>query len=254
MKSYVEYLAMFLASLKKVREIAATPEAVDGLEREEDQKAFVDAFKDMTKLLVRLKTFTEFEFDPEALEIDSQTYEDYKSKYLKIAEQVKKDVEKSSILEDIDFELELMHTDRINVSYIMNLMRDLDFGNKEDLEKQLRYIEEEVERADNPELRLKVDLIKGFLKRVVPDLTNADSVDDAYNRYEEEMREEEIYSFSEKIGIAKENLKQHLEEYEYSNIIQQSVISDSLKVGLIKKRKLAQQISEFIMEHTEKYT
>ncbi|WP_203248257.1 type I restriction endonuclease subunit R [Sporosarcina beigongshangi] len=254
MKSYVEYLAMFLASLKKVREIAATPEAVDELEREEDQKAFVNAFKDMTKLLVRLKTFTEFEFDPEILEIESQTYEDYKSKYFKIAEQVKKDVEKVSILQDIDFELELMHTDRINVSYIMNLMRDLDFDNKEDLENKLRFIEEEVGRADNPELRLKVDLIKGFLKRVVPDLTNEDSVDDAYNSYEEEMREKEIHSFSEKMGMPEEDLKQYLEEYEYSNIIQQSVISDSLKVGLIKKRKLARQITEFIMEHTERYT
>lgn len=254
MKSYAEYLTMFLESLKKVRVIADTPEAVDELQREEEQKAFVDAFKEMTKLLVRLKTFTEFEFDPNTLQIESQTYEDYKSKYLKIAEQVKSDVEKVSILQDIDFELELMHTDRINVSYIMNLVRDLDFDNKEDLEKKVRVIEEEVERGDNPELRLKVDLIKGFLKHVVPDLTNEDSVDDAYNRYEDEMREKEIYSFSEKMGMPEEDLKHYLEEYEYSNIIQQSTISDSLKVGLIKKRKLAKQITEFIMEHTEKYT
>lgn len=253
MKSYVEYLAMFLESVKKVREIAATPEAVDQLEREEDQKAFVDVFKEMTKLLVRLKTFTEFEFDPETLTIESQTYEDYKSKYLKIADRVKNDVEKVSILQDIDFELELMHTDRINVSYIMNLIRDLDFNDKEDLEKNIRFIEEEVDRADNPELRLKVDLIKGFLKRVVPDLTNADSVDDAYNHYEEEVREEEIQAFSKEIGIPEENLKHHLEEYEYSNIIQQSVISDSLKVGLLKKRKLAQRIVQFIIEHTKRF-
>lgn len=253
MKSYVEYLAMFLESVKKVREIASTPEAVDQLEREEDQKAFVDVFKEMTKLLVRLKTFTEFEFDPETLTIESQTYEDYKSKYLKIADRVKNEVEKVSILQDIDFELELMHTDRINVSYIMNLIRDLDFNDKEELEKKIRFIEEEVDRADNPELRLKVDLIKGFLKRVVPDLTNADSVDDAYNHYEEEVREEEIQAFSEEIGFPEENLKHHLEEYEYSNIIQQSLISDSLKVGLLKKRKLAQRIVQFIIEHTKRF-
>lgn len=254
MKSYAEYLAMFIASLEKVREIAATPEAVDELEREEDQKAFVDAFKDMTKFLVRLKTFTEFEFDPDTLNIESQTYEDYKSKYLKIAENVKSDVQKVSILQDIDFELELMHTDRINVSYIMNLIRELDFDDKEDLEKKLRLIEEELERADNPELRLKVDLIKGFLKRVVPDLTNKDSVDDAYNHYEEEVREEEITNFAKEIGIPEPVLKKHLEEYEYSNIVQQSEISDSLKVGLIKKRKLAQRIVQFIIEHTRRFT
>ena len=254
MKSYAEYLAMFIASLEKVREIAATPEAVDELEREEDQKAFVDAFKDMTKFLVRLKTFTEFEFDPETLNIESQTYEDYKSKYLKIAENVKSNVQKVSILQDIDFELELMHTDRINVSYIMNLIRELDFDDKEDLEKKLRLIEEELERADNPELRLKVDLIKGFLKRVVPDLTNKDSVDDAYNHYEEEVREEEITNFAKEIGIPEPDLKKHLEEYEYSNIVHQSEISDSLKVGLIKKRKLAQRIVQFIIEHTRRFT
>ncbi|QUW20925.1 type I restriction endonuclease subunit R [Sporosarcina sp. Marseille-Q4063] len=254
MKSYVEYLAMFLDSLKKVREIAATPEAVDELEREEDQKAFVDAFKNMTKLLVRLKTFTEFEFDPDTLQIESQTYEDYKSKYLKIAENVKNDIEKVSILQDIDFELELMHTDRINVSYIMNLIRDLDFDNKEELEKKIRVIEEEVDRADNPELRLKVDLIKGFLKRVVPELSNSDSVDDAYNHYEEKIREEEIAGFAKEIGIPEKDLKKHLEEYEYSNIVQQTKISDSLKVGLLKKRKLAKQIVHFIIEHTKRFT
>jgi len=254
MKSYVDYLTMFIASLKKVREIAATPEAVDELEREEDQKAFVDAFKDMTKLLVRLKTFTEFEFNPEILQIESQTYEDYKSKYLKIAENVKADVEKVSILQDIDFELELMHTDRINVSYIMNLIRDLDFDDKEELKKKIRTIEEELERADNPELRLKVDLIKGFLQHVVPDLTNSDSVDDAYNHYEEDVREEEITDFAKDIGIPETDLKKHLEEYEYSNIIQQTVISDSLKVGLIKKRKMANRIAQFIIEHTKRFT
>lgn len=254
MKSYIEYLDMFLKSLKKVRDIAGTPELVDELEREEDQKEFVDAFKEMTKLLVRLKTFTEFEFDENILQIDSQTYEDYKSKYLKIAEQVKNEVDKVSILQDIDFELELMHTDRINVSYIMNLIRDIDFNDKDDLKKKLRFIEEEVERADNPELRLKVDLIKGFLKRVVPDLTNDDSVDDAYNQYEEETREEEIQKFAEDIGIPETDLKRHLEEFEYSNIIQQSAISDLLKVGLLKKRKLVKQIVTFIVEHTKRFT
>ncbi|MBO1911249.1 hypothetical protein J4G37_41465, partial [Microvirga sp. 3-52] len=201
MKSYNEYLGMFLTALRQVKEMAASPVEVDALVREEDQKQFVDAFKQLTRMLVRLQTFTEFEFDPEILEIDSQTYEDYKSKYLKIADNVKRAVEKISILQDVDFELELMHTDRINVSYIMNLIRDIDLDNEEELKEKIRFIEEEIERADSPELRLKVDLIKGFLQKVVPGLTNEDSIDDAYNKYEEQAREEEINQFATGMGL-----------------------------------------------------
>ncbi|WP_210471670.1 type I restriction endonuclease subunit R [Sporosarcina sp. 6E9] len=254
MKSYNEYLGMFLTALRQVKEMAASPVEVDALVREEDQKQFVDAFKQLTRMLVRLQTFTEFEFDPEILEIDSQTYEDYKSKYLKIADNVKRAVEKISILQDVDFELELMHTDRINVSYIMNLIRDIDLDNEEELKEKIRFIEEEIERADSPELRLKVDLIKGFLQKVVPGLTNEDSIDDAYNKYEEQAREEEINQFATGMGLPSSDLKEYIEEYEYSNIIDQTKISDSLQVSLLVKSQMAHNIISFIQENTERYS
>lgn len=254
MKSYAEYLELFVQALRIVKSIADNPTAVDLLEREEDQKKFVDAFKQLTRMLVRLQTFTEFEFDPDILGIDHQTYEDYKSKYLKIADQTRRSVEKVSILQDVDFELELMHTDRINVSYIMNLIRDIDLDNKKEIEEKIRFIEEELERSDSPELRLKVDLIKGFLQKVVPHLTNEDSIDDAYIRYEEEVREEEIDHFASNVGVPRSDLKHYIEEYEYSNIIDQTKISDSLQVGLLIKNQMAQQIVSFIHENTERYS
>lgn len=254
MKSYGEYLEMFLQALKILKDIAVSPEEVDRLEREEDQKRYVDAFKQLTRMLVRLETFTEFEFDADVLGIDRQTYEDYKSKYLKIADFTRRSVEKVSILQDVDFELELMHTDRINVSYIMNLIRDIDLNNKKEIEEKVRFIKEELERSDSPELRLKVDLIKGFLEKVVPHLTNEDSIDDAYTRYEEEIREEEIGQFASDVGILSDELKHYIEEYEYSNIIDQTKISDSLQVGLLLKNQMAQQIVSFIQENTERYS
>lgn len=253
MKSFEEYLQMFLKARSKLNEIAQTPELVDALEREEDQKRFVIAFKNMTKVLLRLQTFSDFEFDEEKLKIDAQTYEDYKSKYFKIVERTKREVEKISILNDIDFEIELMHTDRINVSYIMSLIRKLDLDDKKNRDKDIRFITEEVERSGDPELRLKIDLIKGFLEKVVPNLTKSDSVDNAYNKYLEKMRDEEIKNFANKVGIEDEKLKEQISTYEFSNVFVQQAIFDALPGTFLKKKKLVTRVKDFIIEHTKKF-
>lgn len=89
-------------------------------------------------MLQRLQSFSDFEFDEDELQITEQSYEDYKSKYFKIHDRLKKeDPRKESILQDIDFELELMHTDRINVSYIMNLIANLTMDDEKRVIKKL---------------------------------------------------------------------------------------------------------------------
>jgi type I restriction enzyme, R subunit len=253
MHSYEEYLNFFLIAQAKVRELAATPESVDSLEREEEQKEFVIAFKNMTRMLLRLQTFSDFEFDEGTLNINEQTYEDYKSKYFKIVDRTKREVEKESILQDIDFELELMHTDRINVSYIMNLIRNLDVTDKSKLKKDIKFITEEVDRASDPELRLKIDLIQGFLKKVAPNLSGAQSPEDAYHQYEEEARENEIKDFAKDVGMKEETLKNHLSVYEFSNMMDQQIIYDDLSGGFLKKKTAVQRVKEFIIEHTKRF-
>ncbi|WP_096186849.1 type I restriction endonuclease subunit R [Evansella halocellulosilytica] len=253
MKSYEEYHEQFLKAQELVRQIAENPESVDVLEREEDQKKFVMAFKNMTRMLLRMQNFSEFEFDEEKLKIDEQTYEDYKSKYFKIVDRTRNQEEKVSILQDLDFELELMHTDRINVSYIMNLIRNLDFEDQKKLDKELAFIKGELGRATDPELRLKVELIEDFIEKVAPTLTNDDSVVDAYYDFEEKMREKEIGKFAELVGMEDDHLREHLAVYEYSNLIEQPKIYDELSGSFIKKKKLVTKVKDFIKEHTQKY-
>ncbi|MBD8038727.1 type I restriction endonuclease subunit R [Solibacillus sp. A46] len=253
MKSYTHYLGMFLEARAKLVAITPTPDSVDSLEREEDQKEFIIAFKNVTKLLLRLQSFSDFEFDEEKLKIDAQTYEDFKSKYFKIVDKTKREIEKVSILQDIDFELELMHTDRINVSYIMNLIRNLDVDDKSKLDQDIRLITQELERASDADLRLKMDLIKGFLTKVAPTLTKEDSIDDAYNAYEEQVREEEIHTFAEEIGVEDHVLKQHVATYEFSQLINTKEIMDVLPGIFPIRRKLVTRVKDFIIEHTKKF-
>ena len=161
---------------------------------------------------------------------------------------------KVSILADIDFGIELMHTDKINVSYIINLIRDIDLSDKEKRDKDVKHILRELDRADNEELRLKVELLKNFLDKVVPTLLPEDSIDEAYSKYNEEKREEEVEEFASEVGVEKENIKSYLSEYEYSGLVNQKEISDDIVAPFLKKRNLVKKIKSFIFEHIEKFS
>lgn len=254
MESYAHYLEKFKEQLELLFSIAETPEAVGFLEREEDKKAFIIAFRELSKILIKLQTFNDFEFTEENTGLNEQTYQDYKSKYFLIYEQTKKEAgEKVSILEDIDFGIELMHTDKINVSYIMDLIRNIDLEDEEKREKDIHNIKQQLDRADNEELRLKIDLIKNFLDKVIPELKPDESIDDAYSDFEEEERKKEIKDFSYEIGVSEDFIYEHISEYQFSGIIDNEAMSDEIKAPLLKKRKILKDMKEFIKGHVRRF-
>jgi len=68
-------------------------------------------------------------------------------------------------------------------------------------------------------------LIKGFLDRVATTLRPDESVMDAYNRYEEEMSERELATFTKEVNIEDNVLREQVSTYEYSNLINQKSTS-----------------------------
>ena len=65
MQSYDYYLDLFHAELKQLYELAQTPQEVDGLQTEEEKRQFILSFRELSKALVKLETFTDFEFNEE---------------------------------------------------------------------------------------------------------------------------------------------------------------------------------------------
>ncbi|CAI3721722.1 type I restriction endonuclease subunit R [Clostridium neonatale] len=254
MDSYENYLEKFKKQLNILFNIAETPEAVGLLEREEDKKEFIIAFRELSKILVKLQTFNDFEFTEDVTGLSEQSYQDFKSKYFLIYDETKKsEGEKVSILDDIDFGIELMHTDKINVSYIMELIRNIDLSDKKKRDKDIHHIKQQLDRADNEELRLKIDLIKNFLDKVIPDLKPEESIDDAYSDFEEEERKKEIKEFSYEVGVSEDVIYEHISEYEFSGIIDNEAMSDEIKAPLLKKRKILKTMKDFIKAHVRRF-
>lgn len=253
MESYEHYLELFKKRLETLYNIAPTLEAVDMMQDENEKKEFVEAFRELTKQLTKLKTFTDFEFNKEVLGISEQEYEDYKSKYLGIYDSVKRE-EKTSILANIDFGIELMQTDKINVSYILNLLRNIDFSTEEKIKKDVEKIKRLLDKTDNENLRLKSELIKEFLDKVVPKATKDDSIDELFNDFLEQKRVEDILYLSNDVEVKEDTVKEFISEYEYSGKIDSAKIKDSLTGGLLNKRKFSNRIKDFIIEHVKKFT
>ncbi|EZX15857.1 hypothetical protein V070_02658 [Staphylococcus aureus C0673] len=256
--SFQAYLTKFKQALIELFELAETPQAVDQLEREEDQRDFVIAYRELAKHMQKLKTFDEFAFDKETLGIDEQTYEDYKGKYLDIYDKVmrpdKETLEGESILDNIDFNIEILRNDLINVQYILDLLNQIDLSDTEQQEKDIKEIRKVLDKADDDQLRLKSDLIRSFLDKVVPNLNEGDSIDDAYYNYESKVKVGELEQFSEETDYPLELLKSLVKEFEFSGHLNNNLIEEGVSGGLLIRTKKIKRVKSFIKEMVKKYS
>ena len=246
LKPYEYYKERFIEAAKKLKEVVPTVEFVDTIQSEEEKKKFIVLFRELTKILIKLRIFREFKFTEEEVFISHQEYLDYKSKYLDLATG-KETQNKVSILNDIDFELELMYTDKINVDYILNLMKSIDLTDKEQTDKDIKDILNKLENADNKDLRLKSDLIREFLNKIIPTLNENDSVEENYYNFMDEHRRKEIEDIAKKYDIDVNLLNDIIGEYEYSGILDTGKIKEKIDKPLIEKVNITKSIKEFIV-------
>lgn len=212
--SYEAVANKFAEALKKLLLIAPTFQSVDELQSEEDELAFIQAFRALMRVKNVLESYTDFSW--EDLEMDAQTFEDYKSKYLDLYDKVKRNLtkEKTSILEDVDFELELIHKDQINVAYILKLLARLKSAKKLDVEKQRKAIVDLL--GGEIELRSKRELIERFISDNLPFIKDSDKIQDEFEKYWQEQKVLALGKLCEEEHLDKEQFKGLIEAYIFS--------------------------------------
>ena len=154
-----------------------TPGSIDFLQSENDKKNFVLAFRDIIRKHAEIQIYEDYSEDADDLGLTEQQFNDYKSKYLDITvgfinppvtpPVVAEDpvpYGSNQGLEDIDFCLELLHSDIINVAYILELIADLDPYSDDYSAKRQHIIDTMIKDAG---MRGKAKLIDGFIKKNV---------------------------------------------------------------------------------------
>lgn len=181
LQPYEDYIVKFNKTYISLIQKTPTVNSVNSLQTEEDELEFIKTFRELMRLKNVLSTFTEFKF--EDLSMTEQQFEDYKSKYLDLYDKVKNfnHKEKVSILDDIDFELELIHRDEINVTYILKLLAKLSKATIEERENQKKSIVDLI--SGDVDLRSKRELIERFIEQNLPIIKDDDDIPDEFNKF-----------------------------------------------------------------------
>ena len=250
---------------------------VDYLQSENDKKQFILAFRDIIKKHAEIQVYDEFEEDDPDLGMTEQQFMDFRSKYLDIYDsfavqnkeqpttyQVSEDnpgmvgepdpqQEAATGMGDIDFCLELLHSDIINVAYILELIADLNPYSEDYEEKRKHIIDTMIKDA---ELRSKAKLIDGFIQKNVDDdrdnfmarkqkADGTSDLEERLNNYIVTERNNAVNTLAKDEDLDASVLNHYLSEYDYLQKEQPEIIQEALKekhLGLIKKRKALTRI------------
>lgn len=213
MKPYDNYIKDINKAYQVLQKITPKFEAVDDLYTEEEELEFIKAFREVIRLKNVISSYVDFTFDD--IDLDEQTFENYKSKYLDLYDKVKTstDKEKTSILDEVDFELELIHRDDITISYILALLAKLKGITLEEKQRKQKEILDLV--AGEAKLRSKRELIEKFIEENLP-LIQEENIEEDYNTFIDVERQKAFNKFVEDEKLNPDKLKKLTEDFLFS--------------------------------------
>lgn len=208
---YEDYLKNFEDAVANLFAITPDVDSVDDLLTEEDEAKFIQAFREVIRVKNVLDCFTQFDF--EDLPMDAQLFADFRSKYLDLYDKVRSDTqkEKVSILDDIDFEVELISRDKINVSYIIMLLRALMDKKPADREKARKSILDILDTE--AQLRSKKELIERFISQHFADIPASADVGERFDAYWSDQKRLAVETLSAEEGLKQEELEKVIGNY-----------------------------------------
>lgn len=254
MEPYEDYMKKFNEAYIELIKIAPSVNSVNDLQDEDAQLEFIKAFRELMRLKNVLGTFTEFDFAD--LSMPEQTFEDYKSKYLDLYDRTRNDSqkEKISILNDVDFELELIHRDEINVSYILKLLGKLKDATPEEQEKQKKAIVELI--VGEAQLRSKRELIEKFIRENLPKVEDAEDIPDEFTTFWTMERLKALHQLSKEENLDDDALEKVIGDFIYT---EKEPLRDDI-IGLMKdkpslkeRKTIAERIKSKILGFVETF-
>lgn len=254
---YETYVDEFNDWVKELLQIAPAPKAVDQLKDENEQLAFIKAFRKLMRTLNVLTSFSQFNWSD--LFMDQQTFEDFKSKYLDLYDQTRskpEQEEKVSILDEVDFELELIRRDEINVAYILALLAKLkeaetsgDADEQASVEQRRKSILDLL--GSEPQLRSKRELIEKFIDDNLPNIQSASDVEAEFDKFWTEEREQAVRELCDSEGLNPTAIDEIISEYHFTQrapLRERIVSALNEKPKILQRKTIIQRVTQKLME------
>ena len=156
--------------------------------------------------------------------------------------------------------MELVRTDRVNVVYILNLLKENRDHVMTDSERQhdIDLILSEIDRSDNENLRAKKDILKAFIQERFFTLPMTVPIQDAYHQFEIESLQKEVNQFAAENNLDPQIIMNLYDEYVFKKNISKETIRQKLdsqsSMGLLTMKRILDHIKLFIPTLYNRYT
>jgi type I restriction enzyme, R subunit len=254
---FVQPLEVLVQRFRKAHQelIAITPTvaSVDDLYSEDEELAFVLAFRKILRLINAMRTYADFNFG--LLPMDEQTFMDFSSRYFSLNAKAKSGTEsaKASIIDEVDFELELLHQDHINVVYILGLLAKLKKAKAEEYERMKSQILQVL--SSNPQLHSKRELIEKFINENLP-LIDEDNIESEFDRFMSEEKQAAFYKWVQQQGLNADVMQSLIEEYIFTQRLpnrQALIAALSEQPSVLKRKELGDRLLEQFTFYVERF-
>lgn len=255
MKPYEDYALQFDEAFKHLILLTPTTDSVDDLETEDRELDFIKAFRDLMRIKNILTAFSDFKWAD--LKMTEQQFEDFKSKYLDLYDKVKSEhkKEKISILEDVDFELELIHRDEINVAYIVQLLVKLKAQAQTDTTKAKQEIFNLL--STDTTLRSKRELIEKFIEENLPVIVDTDQVAPAFDKYWSEVQQKAFSNLVKEENLSEHKTEKLIEDYLFAERqpLRDEVLDliEGDKPSLLQRKTIGDKLLKRIIEFVDTF-
>ena len=224
-------------------------QSVDLLQSEHDKMDFVLAFRSVIKKHAEIQIYEDYEPTDQELAMTEQEFQDFKSKYLDItvgvinppvdnsqkAAEPEFPYNDESTMEDIDFCLELLHSDVINVAYILELIADLNPYEDDYQQKRQHILDTMIKDAV---MRSKSKLIDDFIRENVDNdkvgfqqakVDGSMDLESRLNNYIQTARSNAIHDLAIFEDIDEEALNKFISEYDFLQREKPEIIKKAIK-------------------------
>lgn len=196
---------------------------------------------------------------PLDLGVDAQAFEDYKSKYLDLYDKARAQGElggRVSIINDVDFELELIQRDEINVGYILKLLANLKESEKPDGHEQASVVDQKRKAVmdllgSEIQLRSKRELIERFINEYMPHIGTSKDVETKFDAYWAAEREKSLAALCKAEKLETSAIIEIIAEYHFT---QRAPLRERIVAALkeppriLQRKAIVDRVTKRLME------
>lgn len=213
---YEQVIQLYESAVNNLLNITPTCQSVDDLYGESEKESFVYAFRDVMRLNNRLKMYSEY--DQDATSFTKQDFENYSSKYkdLAFSYQMRPNLaEKTSVLDEVDFQLDLLFSDRVNVDYILKLLKlIINSKNQEQKDSRVKQLKDLLN--NNISLYDKRDLIEKFINEQIPKMVTGETVQEAFAAFWDMEKHRAYDIFCNEEQLKKDEFNKVADNFEFT--------------------------------------